>query len=220
MGSALQSEITVDILRLGRDEAWAADGAVGEKPLASRLGVSRTPVRRALIALAEDGVLRREPGHGFILNRPIDGDTVSQYANAHDQRSDIYQRILTDRSSGKIPNEITESALILRFQATRGDLRKALLRLSGEGIIHRQRGHGWRFSESLDTPLAIIESYAFREAVETAALRQPGYVIDGPALLHLMQAHLAFMAQPADEISPDSWFRLNANFMKSSRHGR
>ena len=74
------------------------------------------------------------------------------------------------------------------------------------------RSHGWRFAESLDTPLAIVESYAFREAIETAALRQPGYVIDAPALLRLTQAHLAFMAQAASEISPDSWFGLNATF--------
>lgn len=212
MASVLHREIMGDILRLARDEAWAIDTAVGEKTLAARLGVSRTPIRRALIALADGSVLRRKPGHGFILTCLIDNTIIAEYADAEKPGGELYQRIITERTQGNIPDEITENALIARFKVARGILRKALLRLSGEGIIHRQRGHGWRFAESLDTPLAIIESYAFREAVETAALRQPGYQIDGPALQRLKAAHQSFMALPAVQVSPDMWFQMNAGF--------
>jgi DNA-binding GntR family transcriptional regulator len=212
MASILHREILSDILKLGCDEGWAADTTVGEKPLATRLGVSRTPVRRALTALADGGILRRRPGYGFILNMPISSTTVAQYALGEQPGREIYQQILVDRTLGKIPDETTERALIARYAVARGDLRKALLRLSGEGIIYRQRGHGWRFAESLDTPQAILESYAFREAIETAALRQPGYQVDARALLLLVQAHKALMEAPPDTISPDMWFRVNANF--------
>ncbi len=212
MASTLHREIMGDILRIGCDEGWAADVAVGEQPLASRLGVSRTPVRRALAALADGGILRRQPGQGFILNSRIDTAVVAQYAQIERSGSEIYQRILADRIKGDLPGEITERALIARFEVARGDLRKALLRLSGEGIIYRQRGHGWRFAESLDTAQAIVESYAFREAIETAALRQPGYLIDTKALKRLAEAHTALMSLPVDRISPDTWFRMNADF--------
>ncbi len=212
MASILHSEIMGDILKLGCDEGWEIDTAVAEQPLAARLGVSRTPVRRALTALVDHGILRQKPGHGFILINRIDNRIVSQYAHIEKPSSTIYQRILADRVLGEIPDEITERALIARFGVSRGDLRKALLKLSGEGIIYRQRGHGWRFAESLDTPKAILESYAFREAIEMASLRQPGYLIDTKELLRLISTHKAFMDVAIDHVSPDMWFRVNANF--------
>ncbi len=211
MSSGLHREIIDDILRLGRDEAWAVDAPVGEKPLAGRLGVSRTPVRRALIDLSERGILRREPGSGFKLNRPIDAAVIEQCGNGAGG-GELYRTILMDRATGAIAVEVTENALIAHLGASRGDLRRALQRLSAEGIVQRQRGHGWRFSESLDTPQAIIESYAFREAVETAALSQPGYRVDQAALERMRSAHEALMRKPAAEVAPDMWFQVNAGF--------
>lgn len=212
MPSGLHHEIIGDILRLGRDEDWPVGAPVGEKPLAGRLGVSRTPVRRALIDLSERGILRREPGAGFKLNRPIDAAMIEQYSEGAAGNGDLYQKILMERSSGQIGEEVTENALIARFGASRGDVRRALQRLAAEGVVQRQRGHGWRFSESLDTPRAIIESYAFREAVECAALRQFDYRIDRAELERMRSAHLALMRRPAAGIAPDTWFQVNAHF--------
>lgn len=212
MPSELHREIIGDILRLGRDEAWAVGAAVGEKPLAGRLGVSRTPVRRALIDLSERGILRREPGTGFKLNRPIDAAVIKQCGDEAAGNGDLYHKILMERSSGRIGEEVTENALIARFNSSRGDVRRALQRLAAEGIAQRQRGHGWRFSESLDTPQAIIESYAFREAVECAALSQPDYRIDHTELKRMRDAHQALMRKPANELAPDTWFKVNAHF--------
>jgi DNA-binding GntR family transcriptional regulator len=44
---------------------------IKDSTIASDLGVSRTPVREALLRLARDGVLRGEPGRGFRV-RPLD----------------------------------------------------------------------------------------------------------------------------------------------------
>jgi len=210
--SGLHHEIIGDILRIGRDEAWTVGAPVGEKPLAGRLGVSRTPVRRALIDLSERGILRREPGTGFKLNRPIDAAMIEQCVEEATGSGDLYQKLLIERSSGQIGEEVTENALIARFGASRGDVRRALQRLAAEGVVQRQRGHGWRFSESLDTPQAIIESYAFREAVECAALNQLNYRIDRAELERMRSAHQALMRRPAAEIAPDMWFQVNAHF--------
>jgi DNA-binding GntR family transcriptional regulator len=208
----LHREILKDILRLGREEAWQPDTAVAEKPLAERLGVSRTPVRRALIALADQGLLRRQPGKGFILNRKIDHRDAGSVTQADGLPDELYRRILADRISGRLANEISESELITRYSVGRGNLRKALQRLSGEGIIHRQRGHGWRFGESLDSPRAILESYAFREAVETAALQQPDYTIELAELDCLRAAHEQMVKESASDVSPETWFRVNTSF--------
>jgi DNA-binding GntR family transcriptional regulator len=212
MASQLHREILKDILRLGREEAWQPDDAVAEKPLAERLGVSRTPVRRALLELAEQGLLRREPRKGFILNRRIGPDEAFVGAAEEGGRAELYQKIMADRIDGHLANEISESELIARYGAARGELRKALQRLSGEGIIHRQRGHGWRFGESLDTPQAIVESYAFREAIETAALQLPGFRIEPAGLRRLRAAHEQMMKLSSAEVSPEVWFQVNAGF--------
>lgn len=212
MASSLHSEIIGDILRLARDEGWTAGAPVGEKPLAVRLGVSRTPVRRALQALAETGLLAHEPGQGFRLLQPVDEVVVASHVPPPAGGGELYQRILTGRARGDLPTEITENAMLAHFGAAKGDLRKALMRLSSEGLVQRQRGHGWRFTESLDTPEAILESYAFRIAIETAALSQAGYRVDAMELGRLRKAHEALMRRPVGEVTPQLWFEVNSTF--------
>lgn len=212
MASSLHGEIIGDILRFARDEGWSAGAPVGEKPLALRLGVSRTPVRSALLTLVEAGLLAHEPGQGFSLLRPVDAAAIAANMPAPVGGGELYQRILTERARGDLPADMTENAMQAHFGAAKGDLRKALMRLSSEGLVQRQRGHGWRFTESLDTSEAILESYAFRIAIETAALSQPGYSVDAAELARLRTAHEALMHRPSGEVTPQLWFEVNSTF--------
>jgi DNA-binding GntR family transcriptional regulator len=59
----LAEEITTRVL----DGRLAADARVNEVHLARELGVSRTPLREALIGLAEAGLLVAAPGRGFLV---------------------------------------------------------------------------------------------------------------------------------------------------------
>ena len=43
------------------------DERLDETGLAARIGASRTPVREALIALEEEGLVRSRPNHGFVV---------------------------------------------------------------------------------------------------------------------------------------------------------
>lgn len=61
----LREQIKDELLnRLGRGE-FAADEPINENRMAADLGVSRTPLREALIALEREGVIRSERGKGF-----------------------------------------------------------------------------------------------------------------------------------------------------------
>ena len=53
------------------------DGRVEEVELSNRLGVSRTPVREALIALEHEGLVASRPNRGFVV-LPIDADLVRE----------------------------------------------------------------------------------------------------------------------------------------------
>jgi len=61
--SDLLEEITARVL----DGRLAADTRVNEVHLARELGVSRTPLREALIGLADRGLLVSAPGRGFLV---------------------------------------------------------------------------------------------------------------------------------------------------------
>ncbi|WP_328614577.1 GntR family transcriptional regulator [Amycolatopsis sp. NBC_00355] len=67
--SDLIEEITTRVL----DGRLAAGARVNEVHLARELGVSRTPLREALIGLAGRGLLVAEPGRGFLVP-PFDPD--------------------------------------------------------------------------------------------------------------------------------------------------
>ncbi|MEV7043255.1 GntR family transcriptional regulator [Amycolatopsis sp. NPDC051061] len=67
--SDLIEEITTRVL----DGRLAAGARVNEVHLARELGVSRTPLREALIGLADRGLLVSAPGRGFLVS-PFDPD--------------------------------------------------------------------------------------------------------------------------------------------------
>ncbi|HEX2556286.1 MAG TPA: GntR family transcriptional regulator [Microvirga sp.] len=216
MGGNLAREIAREILRLRRQEQWDVGAPVPVQTLARRLGVSRTPVRKALLLLVDEGVLERQTGAGFkIGSRPVadpEGGSSDPTSLCEPEGSDLSSRILADRASNQIAPDVSESGLLARYGTSRGAVRKALQLLAAEGLVQRQRGHGWRFVESLDNEEAIAESYAFRISVECAALRQPGYQADARELAQLRNAHLEFLAKPAGAASPQEWFWINAHF--------
>ncbi|WET77639.1 GntR family transcriptional regulator [Amycolatopsis sp. QT-25] len=69
----LSEEITARVL----DGRIAADSRINEVHLARELGVSRTPLREALIGLADRGLLVSAPGRGFLVP-PFDPEEARQ----------------------------------------------------------------------------------------------------------------------------------------------
>jgi DNA-binding GntR family transcriptional regulator len=208
--SSLQAELARQIMEIARDEAWAPGTHVPELALAKRFGVSRSPVRAALEMLAQRDVLRLRPGEGYLLTRDLE-------ASAEDlaplsEGENLYAAIMSDRASGRLARQVSESELSTRYGATRGAIRKVLMRLATEGLTERLRGHGWRFAETLDTDNAIAESYRFRIAVECASFRQPGYAIDAAQMAQLRRAHERILALPSASVNGRDWFRVNASF--------
>jgi DNA-binding GntR family transcriptional regulator len=216
MRANLAKDIAREIMRLRRQEQWGEGSTIPVQTLARRFGVSRTPVRKALLLLVDEGVLEREIGAGFKIRPLQPSDHVTSAAASvsliASDESDLSSRILRDRASNQIEPDVSESELLARYGTSRGAVRKALQLLAAEGLVHRQRGHGWRFVESLDNEDAIAESYAFRISVECAALRQAGYHADERELLQLRKAHLEFLAKLPEAASPQEWFWINAQF--------
>lgn len=210
--SNLQAELARQILTLVLAGRWQLGERVPEQQLAAHFSVSRSPVRGALSLLADQGLMRREPNRGFALARiPEDGAIAEDIAPASEVDR-LYGRMMSDRAANKLPREISEAELIQRYAVSKGVLRKALMRLSGEGLVHRLRGHGWGFAESLETADAMRESYRFRAIIECGALREPDFKVRADELGRLRAAHRAMIQSPPPEIRRDDWFNMNVEF--------
>lgn len=210
--SPLQTELARQILDEARRAGWKVGERIPEQRLAKRFGVSRSPVRGALLLLAERGLMRLQPGRGFILeietaDLPDDDDFVPP-----SQAEQLHGTLLSDRALGRLPWEVSETELTERYGVSRGVVRRVFMRLAAEGLAERQRGHGWRFADSLDTPEAIAESYQFRLAVECTALREPAFRVEPERLAQLRDAHRAVLDQPLAGMTRQHWFTLNAAF--------
>ncbi len=62
---SLRAQIREELLRRLRDGSIEAGAGINEAELAKEVGVSRTPVREALICLETDGYIESEIGKGF-----------------------------------------------------------------------------------------------------------------------------------------------------------
>jgi DNA-binding GntR family transcriptional regulator len=208
--SALQLDLARQIADQARAEGWAEGTRVPEQTLARALGVSRSPVRAALKLLAAQGLLRSEPGRGFILARPPEAAAPALIPPSADD--DLYAALLADRANGRIALQVSETELIGRYQASRGQIRKAFIRLAAEGLAQRLRGHGWQFADSLDSEEALEDSYHYRMLIECGALRQPGYRADPARLAQLRRQHEEILAKGRSGITSTEWFAINKAF--------
>ncbi|MCC7284349.1 MAG: GntR family transcriptional regulator [Acetobacteraceae bacterium] len=162
-----------------------------ESALAERLGVSRTLARAAMKLLAGRGVVTARRNQGFFLARgwdQLDGEAVEVPQTLDDA---LYRRLVRERLQGRLPERLTQIALMERFQVDRSVLLRVLSRMADEGIVARNRGHGWSFLPTIDSDLALSASYDFRRALEPAGLRLASFHADPTVLERSRQSHLA-----------------------------
>jgi DNA-binding GntR family transcriptional regulator len=209
--SPLQRELARQIMEKIRDEGLEPGARLSEQRLARALGVSRSPVRAALELLTEQGLVGPLQKRGFGVLREPDGKDVAKLI-PKSEGEEVYAAIMADRANGRLPQEVSEAELIPRYGASRGVVRKVLMRFAAEGLAQRLRGHGWRFMDTLESEEAIRESYEFRLVVECAALRSPTFRVDPDRFRHLRRAHEEILARARRGIGREEWFRVNASF--------
>jgi DNA-binding GntR family transcriptional regulator len=113
----LREDVTREILHLIHCGDLAAGSRVRDSALAARLGVSRTPVREALLRLSRDGALEAIPGRGFRV-RPLDPTEIQDVGTILSALEPLALRLSPD-----FPRERLDrlAALDRRIETTRGD---------------------------------------------------------------------------------------------------
>jgi len=208
--SPLQQRIAANVVEAMR--ALAPGVALTEVSLAQQLGVSRTPVRAALVALAQRGVLKRVPGAGYRLHGPR-GRLATLELDAPVNGADrVFLAIAKDRLEGALPSEVSEADLMRRYGVTRPTVLKVLARLAEVGQVERKTGHGWAFMSSIGDAATRIESYRFRLLIEPASLTEPGFELDADWLADMRARHEAMLHKAWRDSDAIKLFELNAEF--------
>ena len=207
-----QVELTgriVDILR--REQAWAGFH-VREQWLADALGVSRSPVRRALQELERMGVLRSEQNQGYFMDVDAGSDSFRRIALPETEVDRIRALIASERFATLLGDQVSVGDLCSRYGASRATILKVLARMQEEGLVEKTAGHGWALRPALTDDDAYQESFRFRMMIEPAVFAEPGFHLPAAMLEDLLATQLRHAALGAVEEPLQALFDADAAF--------
>ncbi|MFF7248960.1 winged helix-turn-helix domain-containing protein [Embleya sp. NPDC008237] len=131
-----------DALRHELDAPSTAQTLLSESGVQARFGVSRTTARRALAALADEGLIQPRKGIGW---QPREAASAGP--------EPLHERILADLTDAVRRGVIavgdpirSETELARAFGVSRGKVRQALAYLEGRGIVAAVPGKARRLS--------------------------------------------------------------------------
>ena len=206
----LTADLVGRIVALIRNDTLADGDHLVERKLAEQFRVSRSPVRNAMKILHDIGVLKRSDTGGYMIADVKAAEEISLKSASADDDEQIYLTIADDRLNGRLPERITESEFLRRYGLTKGRLSKLLLRMANEGWLERLPGHGWAFLPVLTSLKAYEDSYRFRLLIEPAALLEPNFALNRPALTRCRDEQEWLMNGGIWEVSDAKLFELNS----------
>jgi DNA-binding GntR family transcriptional regulator len=207
-GTVLTARLGAQIVEYLQEENLPAGSQLTERALAQRLQVSRSPVRTALRQLHRDGVIDRTDSGRYLVASGVD-----QVDGVPDEDGDeVYFRIANDLLDGALPQRITKSALLRRYDLTRARLDQLLIRISNEGWIAPLPGYGWAFHPGVTSMKSYNDSYRFRLLIEPAGILEPTFRVDRNAMLRRRAEQRRLVEDGVDSVSPATLFDLNTRF--------
>ena len=194
--TASSRRIARQILDLISEARFDPGHHLREQHLADALGVSRTPVRAGLKELTRMGAVEARPNQGFfLLKRSNELDQLEiEQSKSNDQK--LYEQLVHDRIAGILPESFTQTEISQRYDVDRGVLTRTLVKLSEDVLIASNAGHGWRFLQTLNSDIALRNSYGFRLMIEPMALLTPNLHVDRQMLKRLRARHLRLITHP------------------------
>ncbi len=194
--SSSRHRLANQILEVIRDARFEPGHHMREQQLSDLLGVSRTPVRAALALLAEQGIVEARRHQGFFLLVPFNDLHRTEIEVPSSVEQDLYERLVRDRLAGKLPASLTQSEIGQRYNVDRLAMLRTLARLAEDGLVARNKGHGWSFLPALDTHFALRSSYDFRLTIEPAAFLLGTFKADAAALKRVRLQHMYLVSHP------------------------
>ncbi len=201
------------LLDVIRDARLEPGHHLREQQLANLVGVSRTPIRSALNLLAKRGIVETRRNHGYFLRKPFDSLHRIEIEVPSTADEKLYQRLVRDRLDDVVPNSLTQSEIARRYGVDRVALTRTLSRLAEDGLIAKNKGHGWTFLPTFDSLVSLKGSYEFRLTLEPACFLLPTFKPDLAAIERMRLQHLYLIAHPEiASVSSAQLFETDAAF--------
>lgn len=209
--SKLVPALASRIVKIIEQEEYPVGHRLTEQSLSDELGVSRSPVRRALQFLEQAGAVASHPNRGFFVAKT--GSDLEKILLPVDTESDeaTYLRIADDRLAGNLEDEVSESELMQRYDMSRAKVQRVLARMAREGMVDRKPGRGWIFREILNTVESYRESYRFRMVVEPAGILEPTFRIDKAAFERVRKEQMQMLDGGIEKWSRSEVFQAGVN---------
>lgn len=100
-----------------------------------------------------------------------------------------------------------------RYGVDRTLLQRTLAHLVNDGLLSRTRGRGWTFRPTLDSQVALRDSYDYRSTLEPAGLLLGSFQFDPGALDRSRLEHLYLEGHPdIASVDPRQLFETDAQF--------
>ncbi len=193
-----QVELTPRIVELLRKQRLSAGFHIREQWVADALGVSRSPVRRALQELEQMDVVRSEHNLGFFLSVGTDSDRFRQIALPETEIDRIRRLIASERFATLIGDQVAVGDLCQRYGASRATILKVLAQMQEDGLVERRAGHGWALRATLTDEASYGESARFRLLIEPAVFEEPSFDMPPAVLTGLLSAQVRFAASVSE----------------------
>src|SRR5882757_8748867 len=184
------------LLDVIRDARMEPGHHLREQQLADLIGVSRTPIRSALELLARRGIVETRKNRGYFVRKPFDSLHRIEIEVPSTADEKLYQRLVRDRLDNVVPNSMTQSEIARRYGVDRVALTRTLSRLAEDGLIAKNKGHGWAFLPTLDSLVSLKGSYEFRLTLEPACFLLPTFKPDPAAIERMRLQHLYLISHP------------------------
>lgn len=210
--SELQLKMARSILEYLCRHGMNAGNHLTELELVDEFQVSRSPIRGALAYLAEKGLVERRPNRGFFLkvsSHELGPDGLNLPETTEEK---LLVSIAGDWFENRVPRSFSEAEFRRRYELGRMAASRVLLKLSADGIITRNRGHGWQFEQTLNTRATYDESYAFRMVVEPAAILSSSFELDRGLAEMSRRHHEAVLNASSLATAPGTVTNMDAAF--------
>ena len=196
-----QVELATRIVELLRKQRVVAGFHIREQWVADALGVSRSPVRRALQELEQMDVVHSTQNQGYFLSVGTESETFRKLALPESEIDRIRRLIASERFATLIGDQVSVGDLCQRYGASRATILKVLAQMQEDGLVERTAGHGWALRAALTDDASYNESARFRLLIEPAVFAEPGF--DMPTLaLEAMIATQQALAETGAAVEP------------------
>ncbi|MGL1921473.1 MAG: GntR family transcriptional regulator [Hyphomicrobiales bacterium] len=213
-----QDNLALQVIELLCNSPLNKGDRVIETKIADNLQISRTPVRKVLALLAQNGVLAPRAKGGFIL--AVNKSELSQIQTEQTSDGDdkLFLDIARDRNKGSLPKEVSESDLMRRYEVSRAVVQRVMNKLQRLAIAERKLGKGWIFQPTIDDSDARRESYEFRIILETGILQHPNFKLSPEWVKSTRDAHEEILQAIWKESMSIQLFEMNAKFHLGLAH--